>query len=438
MIRSKKTRFYRCLETRVRDISSLLCVGIDPDPGRLGWINPNTTQIMEYCKGLIDQTAPYAAAFKMNVAFFSSLGPEGIAAFERVSEYIAGLDVPLISDGKWCDVRHSAERYARSVFVQHAGAATITPTTGPGTYHAFREAGLHSFVLVAPSTPTHHDARKQAKAVVREWVGNVPGDLGLIIGASLEANRVAAEDLRDMRYEGWYLAPGFGYQGGAYGDVGRQARADASGVLASASRSIAHPSGGQTPAEAARCARDLINKSRFECLIEALDYTSCLQQGEFTLKSGGTTDLYVNLRNLISDRYRLRGVAEAYAGVLSSIEADYIAPIPLAALPVGTLISQITGDPMIYSREAKGYGTDTSVEGQYREGSRAVLIDDVLTTGSTKVEAARALRDAGLEVQDVVVLIDRKQGGREELEREGLRVHAIMDLDTVRQVWQPD
>jgi uridine monophosphate synthetase len=92
---------------------------------------------------------------------------------------------------------------------------------------------------------------------------------------------------------------------------------------------------------------------------------------------------------------------------------------------------------MIYPRkEAKEYGTRAEIEGEYKSGETVVLIDDLATTGGSKFEVIEKLKAAGLQVQDVVVLIDRQSGARESLERAGLRFHAVVTITQLLDHWE--
>jgi uridine monophosphate synthetase len=106
-----------------------------------------------------------------------------------------------------------------------------------------------------------------------------------------------------------------------------------------------------------------------------------------------------------------------------------LAAIPYAALPIGSAISLEMDLPLIYPRkEAKDYGTARQIEGQFQAGDRAIILDDLITTGGSKLKAIAPLEAAGLNVQDVVVLIDREQGGREDLAEAGYHLHAVLRL----------
>ena len=92
---------------------------------------------------------------------------------------------------------------------------------------------------------------------------------------------------------------------------------------------------------------------------------------------------------------------------------------------------------MLYPRkEAKEYGTKAEIEGLYRAGEQVVVIDDLATTGGSKLEALEKLRAAGLLVQDVVVLIDRQSGAAEALNQAGLKLHAVLTLTEMLAHWE--
>jgi uridine monophosphate synthetase len=151
--------------------------------------------------------------------------------------------------------------------------------------------------------------------------------------------------------------------------------------------------------------------------------------GQFTLKSGQSSPIYLDLRLLASHPDVLARVADAYARLLRDLNYARIAAIPYAALPIGTAVALQTGQPLIYPRkEVKGYGTQRAIEGVFQAGERAVVLDDLITTGGSKIEAIAPLLAAGLEIEDVVVLIDRENGGQEMLEQVGYRLHSVLTL----------
>jgi len=164
-------------------------------------------------------------------------------------------------------------------------------------------------------------------------------------------------------------------------------------------------------------------------LANALFDHGCVQLGSFTLKSGLTSPIYIDLRLLVSHPKLLGQVAAMLASVARDLTFARIAAIPYAALPIGTALALEMDRPMIYPRwEVKGHGTRRAIEGAFSAGEIALLLDDLITRGHSKLAAIEALEAAGLVVRDVLVLIDREQGGEDDLATKGYRLHAALKL----------
>jgi uridine monophosphate synthetase len=222
-------------------------------------------------------------------------------------------------------------------------------------------------------------------------------------------------------------------------------RADGLGLLINASRSIANA---PDPGAEARRLRDAINAARalareesaaataLSVLARDLIDTQCVRFGQFTLKSGAISPIYLDLRRLVTYPAVLQRVAQAYAHVLRGLRFDRLAGIPYAALPIATAISLEAGWPLIYPRrEAKEYGTRATIEGEFKPGETAAVIDDLVTTGDSKIETIQKLEAAGLRARDIVVLIDRGQGAAAILAASGYALHSVVTLPALLDEW---
>lgn len=170
-------------------------------------------------------------------------------------------------------------------------------------------------------------------------------------------------------------------------------------------------------------------EEKFDAVAGALIEAGCIKFGDFVLKSGLRSPIYVDLRTLQSFPSQKALVLDAYEETLLGLKFDLLAGIPLAAVGFASSLSDRLMIPQITPRmDQKDHGTMAKIDGAYKAGQTAVLIDDLITTSKAKQEAAAVLEADGLKVTDVVVLIERGQGGREQLAKAAYNLHAFTKL----------
>jgi len=532
------TDFFARLEAACAAKDSLLCVGLDPRlasrPKSIRHLSPDdaphhalTQAIVSENRMLIEQTLPFAAAYKPNIAFYEAWGAYGIVALEETIRLIPH-DVPIILDSKRNDIGTTAAAYAQSAFEHFdVDAVTLSPYLGKDAITPFldyKNRGV--FVLCRTSNPS---ARAVQDLVVND------GKLPLYLQIAAEAHKwsaqiglvVAGNDpealtaVRAAHPGTWFLAPGIGAQGGNAADaIAAGSRTDGFGMLVVVSRGVSEAA---DPGTAARDFRDQLNRARQQrtrsrtgpassteakhvsrsgptaaypettheaapsaelrsatvsgngagssspvlpvdamsgpaakiapafarpesealvadsvinategprehrkrMVLHGLVRTGCFRVGEFVLKSGIKSPFYVDLRRIVSDPVFLKLIAQAYASISRDLDFSRIAGIPMAGLPIATAVSIETGVPLIYPRlSVKDHGTGNRIEGEFRRGDRVLLLDDLITSGKSKIEAVEVLRSEGIEVSDLVVLLERSNRARTEIEAAGIHVHA--------------
>lgn len=154
--------------------------------------------------------------------------------------------------------------------------------------------------------------------------------------------------------------------------------------------------------------------------------------GRFTLKSGIESPFYVDLRPLSSDPKILKLLANYLLDMLPLDNFDLICGVPYAALPMATAMSLESYIPLIIKRkEAKQYGTKKILEGIFTTGQNCLLVEDVITSGASLLETIPEIENEGITVSDIVVVLDRQQGGKQILENKGFRVHTLFMISEV-------
>lgn len=171
-------------------------------------------------------------------------------------------------------------------------------------------------------------------------------------------------------------------------------------------------------------------------LVKELWDLGAIQFGNFNVGRTQNSPVYVNLRLLVSNPTALQHVArvikEESETLLTMLHQrmdpfSRCAGVPFGGLHLATAFSLAAKVPMIYLHPVKDGGN--VIEGTYIPGQTALIIDDLITGGSSVLETAQELRDAGLHVRDAIVLVDRKQGAKERLKLHGIRLIPILELE---------
>ncbi|MDV3244374.1 MAG: orotate phosphoribosyltransferase [Nitrososphaerales archaeon] len=167
-------------------------------------------------------------------------------------------------------------------------------------------------------------------------------------------------------------------------------------------------------------------------IAEALFKIGAVRFGKFTLASGKTSSYYLDLRTVPShpDAYSL--VVEAYkeaVRMFAESAFDVIAGVATAGVTISSPLAFLLKKPMVYVRkEEKGHGMGKLVMGAVQRGSRALVVDDVATTGGSILSAVEALRSEGVVVEKALVLVDRLEGGSESLRSAGVELVSVLDM----------
>ncbi len=448
-----------------------VCIGLDPDYEKIpkSIKGPPANRIFKFNKAIIDKTNDLVLAYKPNSAFYESQGVLGLKALVQTARYIKKNypEIPVILDAKRGDIGNTNNEYVKFAFDEvGADAITIHPYLGREAIASFldqKDKGI--IVLVRTSNPGAGEfqdlktAKNEplylaiAKKIAKEWNSN--GNIAMVVGATYPKELA---EIREAVGDIPFLIPGIGAQGG---DVEKTVKAGRDsknqGIIIHSSRAIIFASSGTDFADVARKKTEELSnqinqvrqsgklknkangltKSQQELSLYLFDI-GAVKFGAFKLKLHDThpkaplSPIYIDLRVLRRTPKAKAAAIKVYEELVKPLKFDLIADIPTAATPLASSLSDKLKIGMITPRaDKKTHGSGAKVDGMLKsdKGKMAVLIDDLVTRADSKLEAAETLRNVGVKVNDVIVLIDREQGGAAEMAKNNLRLHSAFTMN---------
>lgn len=456
--------FFEALETAIAHHQSLLFVSLDPNPELLPdqFRKPEQGNLQGLCEWMlwvIDQTADSVCAYKPTLGFYQALGAPGLDLLQKVLQAVPP-NLPVILDAKHGDLNTSTT-LAHTVFAEwQVDAITLSPFTGQDSAAPFLVyPGKAVFVLCHTSNPGAIALQHYPNAatpfylqVVEEARNWGPAEqVGLEVGTTqpevLAKIRAIAPERLILTRSIWQeevnlnaiLTAGLNQNGNgllipvpqdwlSQENLGEKVRS-----LQTEINTIRN----QVQNEASTCDLWIGNASSSEQnphvdLILQLFDVGCLLFGEFVQASGATFPYYIDLRKIISNPQLFHQVLSAYAEILKTLQFDRIAGIPYGSLPTATGLALHMNYPMIYPRkEVKAHGTRRVVEGNFHPGETVVVVDDVFISGNSAIEGAGKLQSVGLEVKDIVVLLDHERGVKDRLKAHGFQGYSVLTMSEV-------
>jgi orotate phosphoribosyltransferase len=171
-------------------------------------------------------------------------------------------------------------------------------------------------------------------------------------------------------------------------------------------------------------------------ICKILNKIGALQFGAFKLSSGKVSPYYIDLRRVPSFPGSFKKVCDFCEGFIKNEIGDEnferVAGIPVAGIPFASIIAYNLQKPFLYVRKGvRLHGRQRRIEGNLAPGNSVLLIDDLITTGLSLKKAAKAITAEGGVVADAVVLLNREEGGREKLEKSGIKLHALLNVSEI-------
>lgn len=463
--------FFSKLEAAISRNSSLLVVGLDPNPelmpprygvgdafpegNRSHW-DALIQGLGDWLQWIMAQTTDLVCAYKPTLGFYEALGSAGLELLQTVLSTIPS-HIPVILDAKHSDLNTSS-LIAQTVFTQwQVDAITLSAYPGQDLVAPFLVYPDKAvFVLGCTSNPSAAQLQDYPSAeapfylqVIQEsktW--GTTEQVGLEVGTTtpdvlLRVRAIAPERLilvRSIWQEGvdlpQILKAGLNRNGeGLLIPIPQDwmSRENLTERVRSLREQV-NQVRTQTIQDNASCevwfsnVCTLKQHPHLDLILQLYD-VGCILFGNFVQASGAVFPYYIDLRKIISNPQLFQQVLRAYAEILKDLSFDRIAGIPYGSLPTATGLALQLNRPMIFPRkEVKAHGTRRMVEGNFEPGETAVVVDDILISGNSAMEGAAKLKSVGLHVQDIVVFLDHEQDVKGRLRANGYQPHSVLTI----------
>ncbi|BAY15341.1 orotate phosphoribosyltransferase [Nostoc sp. HK-01] len=455
-------QFFDKLYTNITQNQSLLFVGLDPNPEMI----PSRYRSQDVITGLgdwlqfiIQETADFVCAYKPTLGFYQALGIPGLELLYKTLAAIPS-HIPIILDAKHSDLNTSSI-FAHTVFAEwHVDAITLSPYTGQdhvAPFLVYPDKAV--FILCCTSNPGAETLQQypandsplylQVVKEAKNW--GTPEELALEVGTTnpevLGLIRAVAPERTIMARSIWaegsnlkqILEAGLNSNGdGLLIPVPQDmlSNPNLSQEIQSLRAEI-NQTKSQINADASSCSVWLPDvhfedqQLQNDLILQLYDI-GCIMFGKFVQASGATFPYYIDLRKIISNPQVFNQVLSAYEKIIRNLTFDRLAGIPYGSLPTATGLALRLNCPMVFPRkEVKAHGTRKVIEGNFAPGEIVVVVDDILISGKSVMEGAEKLKSAGLNVHDIVVLIDHEQGVQARLRENGYRSYAVFTISQI-------
>lgn len=428
--------FIRALEERTRTNQTRIIHALDI----ANTLSPDAPDSAR--KELIENACHLAAAVNPHVVAIKLNYPLVLAAGIEVAHHLKMVvpELPLIADFKVADIDNTNAWIARHTFAAGFDAIIVQGFIGDDAIQAVldeaRRYGDRGVILVVDMSHPgamqfiHPQTQQLARLAVKLKVTGV-------IAPGTRPEHVS--EIRSwVGSDPLILAPGVGAQGGKPGSV-IKAGADYE-IIGRSIYQAKHPAikakelAQQTFEVKSLKRRTAITRRDvfIRDLAMLLDDTGAINFGSFTLASGKTSPYYIDLRVIPSYPRAFSSLIDLFIQWLEDhpkIVFDRIAGVPTAGISFATAICNRLNVPLLYVRsKPKKYGRQKRVEGILNPGDHVLVVDDLITDGGSKIDAVNVLRKAEAKVTEVLVVVDREQGGLEQLAREKLNLYSLAPI----------